>query len=367
MQEEKKRILKMVEEGKITAAEAITLIEALENPTKKSETTTEPSPHVNFDSSSSNNYENKSYKRPSFMDKFTDFIDSTFQKIKDVDLDFNFGPHKEVNHIFQHRDVYLVNMSLDISNGDIKILPWDERDVRVECQAKVYKVSSQEEAKKEFLKSVYFSIDGDAMRFSVEPKQIKMNTVFYIPRFLYEKITIRMFNGHIKAENLNVKMFKAKTANGNIQFSNLSGNDFEFETANGHIRVENSRAHELEAETLNGTIKANGSFVKTDLQSFSGNIICEVLDSRSETVLVKSKTGSIDLFVADNTNLEVNGKLKSNIGGFTCELTNLEILDEKKDVVQKEMSFVANRGQERKLYVDAESRTGSIVVKRIEQ
>lgn len=365
MIEEKKRILKMVEEGKITAEEAIVLIDALENQKQESKSSTEPSPYVDYNSSSSENFQSKNYKRPSFMDKFTDFIDSTVQKIKDVDLDFNFGPYKEVNHIFQHRDVIMTNLNLDISNGDITITPWDEQDVRIECQAKVFKATSQDEAKREFLSNVRFSIDGDTMWFSVEPKQIKMSTVFYIPKSFYNDIHIRMFNGHIKAENLDVKFLKAKTANGNIQFARLKGQEFELETANGHIRVEDSRAHELEAETLNGTIKADGAFAKTDLQSFSGNIICELLDSNSDTVSLKSKTGSIDLFVAND--IEVNGTIKSNLGGFVCGLTNLEVLNEKKDVVQKEMTFIANRGKGNRLFLDVESRTGSILIKNLEK
>ncbi|MED4350910.1 DUF4097 domain-containing protein [Schinkia azotoformans] len=379
MNEERKQILQMVESGKITVEEALKLMEAMEktkqdpepnngsgaNQTKQEpETSFEPSTFVNYDSNySSASGEQKGYKRHSFIDKFTDFIDSALQKIKDVDLDFNFGTPVEVNHIFQHKDVYLSNINLDISNGNIKIIPWEERDVRIECNAKVYKSDSFDDAKTYFLKSVRFSIDGESMKFSVEPKQIKMSTVLYIPKAVYNEIQIRMFNGHVAGERLQANKLKVNTANGNIDFSHLQGQDFEFETANGHIKVVDSFSQEIEAETINGTINVHGAFEKVDLQSFSSNIICKLQDSKSKIVYLNTKTGSIDLFLP--TDLEVKGKIKSNIGGFKCELTDLEILDEKKDVIQKELNFIANSGKTDKLYVEASSNAGSILVKNL--
>ncbi|HHY74117.1 MAG TPA: DUF4097 domain-containing protein [Bacillus bacterium] len=370
MKEERKQILQMVETGKITVEEALALLEALEDKPKQAqgqengsrtseECKAEPSTFVNYDSTYSNG-EQKSYKRPSFIDKFTDFIDSALQKIKDVDLDFNFGPYQEVNHIFQHRDVYMANIHLDISNGNIKIIQWNEQDVRIECNAKVYKANSLEEAKAYFSKSVRFSIDGESMKFSVEPKEIKMSTVLYIPKAVYNEIQIRMFNGHVIGGELQVNKLKVNTANGNIDFADLHGQNFEFETANGHIKVANSFAQEVEAETINGTINVKGAFEKVDLQSFSSNISCKLTDSNSKIAFINTKTGNINLLLP--TDLEVKGKIKSNIGGFKCELTDLEILEEKKDVIQKELTFVANRGKAGNLYVEAGSNTGSIVV-----
>lgn len=383
MNEERKQILQMVESGKITVDEALKLMEAIEktkqepepksgldngneaNQTKQEPGTSfEPSTFVNYDSSySSSSGDQKGYKRHSFIDKFTDFIDSALQKIKDVDLDFNFGTPVEVNHIFQHKDVYLSNIHLDISNGNIKIIPWEERDVRIECNAKVYKSDSFDDAKTYFLKSVRFSIDGDSMKFSVEPKQIKMSTVLYIPKAMYNEMQIRMFNGHVVGEGLQANKLKVNTANGNIDFSRLQGQDFEFETANGHIKIVDSFSQEIEAETINGTINVHGAFEKVDLQSFSSNIICKLQDSKSKIAYLNTKTGSIDLFLP--TDLEVKGKIKSNIGGFKCELTDLEILDEKKDVIVKELNFIANSGKIDKLYVEASSNAGSILVKNL--
>ncbi|WP_102344892.1 DUF4097 family beta strand repeat-containing protein [Bacillus sp. Marseille-P3661] len=360
MIEERKRILKMVEEGKLTAEEAIMLLEKLESPkTESKQTATNPSTFVKYDS----NYKDykQSYKNSGFKEKFSGFFESAFKKIKEVDLDFNFGPHHEVNHIFQHRDIILSNLNVDISNGEIELKPWDEQEVRIECRAKVYKAESHEEAKNEFLKQVQFAINENSLKFEVEPKNIKLNTIFYVPRSSYENILIRMFNGQIALDELNVKVLKATTANGNITVNHVSAEDLEFETANGHIKVENSYAQAIEAETLNGTITAKGSFGKTDLQSFSSSIICHLEDPNCETVLLKTKTGSIKLFVP--TEVEVNGIIRSNIGGFSCELNQLEVFEEKREVVQKEMRFAANRGRLRKLDVEAESRAGSISIK----
>ncbi|WP_374723422.1 DUF4097 family beta strand repeat-containing protein [Calidifontibacillus erzurumensis] len=366
MNEERKQILQMLDDGKITVDEALKLLEAIEGPKKdaqepvsKSEGT-EISTYISEDSTYREE-ERKFEKRQSFKDKFTEFIDSALQKIKDVDFDFNFGPYQEVNHIFQHRDVILSHIHVDISNGSLTIIPWKEQDVRIECKAKVYRHESFEGAKTYFLKNTRFFIDGESMRFSVEPKQLKLKTVIYIPDVLYDKIQLRLFNGHVDGKQLRVSKLKVNTANGNIEFADIDGKDFELETANGHIKIEGGRAQEIEAETINGQIDVTGSFEKVDLQTFSSNINCKLTDASGKFVVLNTTTGNIDLTLPNT--IEVKGKVKSNIGGFACDLSDLEIIDEKKDMIQKEMHFAANKGQINKLYVEASSTTGSIVVK----
>lgn len=362
MNDERKRILKLVEEGQLSADEAIMLLEALESKKSDTEQQGQETPSKDFHQAGDEEEgKKKTYKQSSTMGKFGDFIESALQKIKEFDLDFNFGPPVEVNHIFQHRDVLMEEIDVDIANGEMKFIPWDEQDVRVECRAKVYGEKGQEEARKTFLKNVHFSIDGGKMRFTVQKKQLKVNTVFYIPRSEYDEVRLRMFNGPITGEHMNVRSFKAKTANGNIAISDFVSKELEMETANGHITAENSKASKCEAETLNGTVKLDGTFEKMDVNSFNGNVILHAKGEYPSTIFVKTTTGNVDVYVPGGS--EVKGYLKSNFGGFQCELPDMKIEEEKKDVVQKSLHFIANEGKERKFHIEAESTTGSILIK----
>ncbi|MFZ3590173.1 DUF4097 family beta strand repeat-containing protein [Bacillus sp. DJP31] len=364
--EERKRILKMIEEGKLSAEDAIQLLEKLENDhkimeEKQESLVTELSTQVNWEEGGSQ-HKSKSAKAASVKDSVLDFVDKAFKKLKDFDLDFNFGSSVSVTHIFQHSDVYLTDVDIDVANGSVRLIPWSERDVRVECDAQVYQVETQEEARKTFLQDVLFSIEGGKLRYSVQRKKMKVNASIYLPKEVYETISVRLFNGKIDGEQLRVKNFKAKTANGKITVTGFHTDKFEVETANGHITVTSLISQHVEAETINGTIKVDGSYKKADLQSFNGNIVCTINDAQCETALIKSTTGNVDVFVPSNRALR--GEIKTNIGNLVCNLPNIERKEEKSEVVQKYLKFKTTHLEENEpLFIDIDTKTGSILIR----
>ncbi|WP_394139777.1 DUF4097 family beta strand repeat-containing protein [Cytobacillus oceanisediminis] len=365
MKEERKRILKMVEEGKLTVDEALTLLEQLEKShqtmeQKQEELIKELSDDVKFEEAKKE--DPYSTKQQGAKEKIIDFVDSALKKVKDFDLDFNFGKSVEISHIFQHADTYLKDMDIDVANGTVRVVPWEQSDVRVECHAKVYRVDTQDEARKNFLKDVIFAIEGQKLRFSTQQKWMKLNAVIYIPKAEYGNVKIRMFNGPIESQNLSVENFKAKTANGKITVSDLDSKYVEAETANGQISIQRSRIDSLEAETLNGAILAEGDFIKAELQSFNGNVTCKAENERCERIEAKAATGSIDLFVPDFA--AVSGELRTNLGGFHVDIEGIEVIEEKSEVIQKMMRFKSVKEADSGVKLLADSKTGAITLKR---
>lgn len=76
------------------------------------------------------------------------------KKVKEVDLDLNFGHSFDVQHIFQFKDNDFSSVELQIANGAVNIVPWEDEDIRAECQAKVYRVDTQEASRE----TLFFSI-----------------------------------------------------------------------------------------------------------------------------------------------------------------------------------------------------------------
>lgn len=364
MTEKRKQILKMVEEGRLSAAEALTLLEALDYEEKKAKVKTDEMVQelstVVSGGKKSSGYQ-QSPPQNSFKDKFLSFIDQTVKKVKDLDLDFNFGPSYEVRHIFQHSASVIRQIDVDVTNGSVELLPWESQDVRVECEAAVYKVESQDEARQSFLQDAVFGIDNGQLRFAVQKKHLKVKTKLYVPAAMYEFVKVRMFNGPIAAEGLQVRELKTKTANGAIKLKNIRAEEVELETAHGHISLDGSRARKCEAETINGLIRVDGVFETVDIQTFNGSITCYLKDDSTQKMFLKTTTGSIDVYVPDT--LAVDGDLKSNLGNFTCLLRNLEIVEEKNETVQKALRFQANKVQARTCKLFAESKTSSITIK----
>ncbi|RSD25145.1 DUF4097 family beta strand repeat-containing protein [Mesobacillus subterraneus] len=362
MKEERKRILKLVEEGKMTVDEALFLIEQLEQGKGSQESnSTSLSPSVKFEEAKKEDF--NTYKFNSVKDKVLDFVDTAFKKIKDFDLDLNFGQSVDITHIFQQGDAILNQIDIDMANGSVKLVPWEQKDVRIECSAKVYRVENQDEARRKFLEDAIFAIEGQKLRFSVQQKWMKVDSVVHVPKEDYENVRIRLFNGSIEGENLKVKDCRAKTANGKVLLENLDCGKLETETANGQIGIHRSSIRDLEAETINGAIKADGYFNQVDLQSFNGNLTCTVNNNDCENIEVKATTGSIDVFLPEKT--PASGELKSNLGGFTIELDGIQVVEEKSDMVQKTLRFKPAEGGLHAVRLHADTKTGSIVVKKL--
>jgi DUF4097 and DUF4098 domain-containing protein YvlB len=366
MLEERKRILKLVEEGKLTAEDALSLLTELEKSQqsmekKQEQMVNELATVVQFDETKKEE-EADQFKFHSLKGKIIDFVDSTFKKIRDFDLDFNFGQSVEISHVLQHGAVKIHNVDIDVANGSVTLIPWDQDEVRIECKAKIYRANTIDEARASFLRDILFKVELDTLRFAAQPKWMKVDSTIFIPKVDYDKIRVRLFNGPIQCENLMVKSLKAKTANGKIVAVGLSGFKIEAETANGKIQLQKSSFKELEVETLNGAIVLDGDFNRADIQSFNGNINCNLAGIQGEKLEAKTVTGSIDIFLPEG--LGVNGDLKSNLGNFKVELDGIQVIEEKNEMVQKSLHFKPTATGFPPLKVEAETITGSISVKK---
>jgi DUF4097 and DUF4098 domain-containing protein YvlB len=368
MKEERKRILKMVEEGKLTVDEALTLLEELEKAEqtmdqKQEKIAQELSTAFKFEEAKKEDSMNS--KVQSTKEKIFDFVDTALKKVKDLDLDLNFGKSVEISHIFQHGDVYLKDIDIDLANGSLKLIPWDQNDVRIECQAKVYRVENTEQARQNFLKDILFAIEGQKLRFMTQQKWMKVDALVYLPQAEYERVRVRMFNGPISGEELTIRDLRVKTANGKIEFTRLNGKKAEVEAANGHITIKTSEIDDIEAETINGSIKLDGDFRKVETQTLNGNTTCNLTGNRCEMFAAKATTGGIDLFISDD--IAASGELKTNLGGFNIKLDGIQILEEKSEMIQKMLRFQSVNHPERMLKVFADTKTGSITLHKLDQ
>jgi DUF4097 and DUF4098 domain-containing protein YvlB len=365
MKSERTRILKLVEEGKLTVEEALTLLEGLDKegtviPDEKKE------PVAAFTKGEYTEKKDESYyKYQTAKEKIFEFVDSAYKKLKEIDIDFNFGKSIEIAHIFQQANAEFNDIDVHIANGSVKLIPWDQQEIRVECQAKIYRVESLEEAKTTFLDGVVFTLENNRLTFQTQHKWMKVEAKLYIPQAEYNKVRVRLYNGPITADNMKVTDMKLDTANGKIALENIKGQKVETETANGKILVKKSYLEEFEAETINGVIHFDGDVQKGNLHAFNGNIECSVSGPTCKALVLKATTGNIELYVPDE--VAVAGELKSNLGGFNVKLDGIQINEEKTEMVQKYLSFKSIKEMDKVLHITSETKTGSIKIKPLSQ
>lgn len=359
MQEERKMILKMIEDGKITAEEGVSLLKQLGETEEKQQQKKEAYLSNDVDWEGGRDYRGK-YSQPSFGNRFTDFIEQAIQKIKEFDLDLNFGNSVEIDHIFHHRDSNIARVDIAIENGSIRFVPWDENDIRIECKVKVYREKEVEAARKQFLDEVSFHVADDKLRFKSREKSLKIQATFYLPKAVYDEIKLYTFNGHITGDTIEARELCAKTVNGRIAIEKLATTKVELETVNGSITVNQLTADKAEAKTVHGTVNLAVAGGEVDVETLNGTIKYKLTEKVKGKAYLKTTTGSIEMTVPEN--MKTEGEFKTVVGGFTCDLPQLEVLDEKKDIVNKHVTFISNKGMDPVFYVEAEARTGSITI-----
>ncbi|WP_108671612.1 DUF4097 family beta strand repeat-containing protein [Peribacillus acanthi] len=366
MVEVKKKILEMVQQGKLSTEEALTLLDELDQAEqvkveKEKEVVTSLSTIVNDEGDKTEETAQKKTQH-SLKDKLFGAVHTVLDKVKELELDFKLGQSVEVSHIFQHGDASFEDIDIDIANGKLELIPWDQRDVRVECHAKVYRTNEVDEARKLLQEGTTFTIEKNRLELYAKQKWMKFDAKVFVPIEEYKKVRIRLFNGGISAENLKAQTLHAKTANGKVLISNASAEVGEFETANGNIELTAGAFKKLEIETINGSISAEGTSLYSDLQTFNGNINLKLHNRAAQSITAKAVTGSVDLFIPNESAVE--GELKSNLGGFNLDLSGIQIVEEKNEVAQKTLKFKMIESAFHKLQIVADTKTGSITVKR---
>ncbi|WP_455662001.1 DUF4097 family beta strand repeat-containing protein [Pradoshia sp.] len=364
MNDEKKRILEMVKEGLLNADEALLLLEQLDKKEKLIQKDSQQESRelaTTVQPEGERKEEQQTKRTVSTMDRIMGVVDDVVKKIKDIDFDWNFGSSIEIDHLY-HQEAKPFNIiDIDVANGEVSIIPWDRDEVDIECKAKVYRAENTTEAREKLQKQIVNKIENGKLKFTLHDRAIKLKATIKVPKHRYQELRIRLFNGGITGENLNVDEIKAKTANGAISFRDFNAREAEFETANGSIKLLSFDAGELEVDTMNGGIQVDGAFRTADIQTMNGSITCKQAGQYGETLRAKAQAGSINLQIPQGTSCD--GELKSNLGSFNLDLKGIQVIEEKNDIVQKMLRFQSMLEEEHSMHVFAESKTGSIKVK----
>ncbi|QDP41250.1 DUF4097 family beta strand repeat-containing protein [Radiobacillus deserti] len=356
MNEERKRILELLEDGLISAEEAEELFDTLEE--AESKHTNALTTKVDWESEGHKHDYAKQVRSTS--KKIMHFIEDAVQKIKDADLDFNFGTSYPVSHIFYMDDADFEDIHIGIANGNIQLSAWNEPDVRVECEAKVYQVQHPSEARQKFLREAQFEITNNRLNFDIASKQVKTNVIIHVPNRLFQTLDLRLFNGDIAVRQLDVTSRTIKTSNGSIKVENSTSEEWKLETMNGSIQVAHSNGRQLDVETVNGSITLEGYFEQIHAQSVSGSMECYCKGEAVHSGHFKTTTGSLRIYLPQAK--RIDGKLTTKLGKLRCKFKDAHVVEDKQDIINKLLRFEVLEQKENPMFIEADSKTGSIWV-----
>ncbi|MGC8228050.1 DUF4097 family beta strand repeat-containing protein [Pseudobacillus badius] len=367
MNEEKKRILEMVESGLISASEGLTLLEALDKePSKQAYKERRDSffdELIGLGQKLSGTAEKKSEPSGASAnqpkDKLFQFVQSAVQKLKDFELPL--GKTAEFSHTFQETDFTPKRIKAEVASGSFTIKPWTESGVKAECHVKIYGADNEDEARESFIKNSVFYAREDKLSFSVGLKLMKVDTVLYVPEAAVHDISVKLFNGSFAMRDMEVQELEVKTANGKIEVKKSKVGDFEGETGNGQIFFVDCEGKKVEASSFNGAVHVIGSVGYTDIKSFNGNVLCDLKSDAAHTVKAQAVTGNIEVYVPDH--MAMKGMLRTNLGSLLLPESGMKKIMEKEEMVQKLVRFESEKEATGQVVIDAETKTGTVSVK----
>lgn len=405
MENQRKRILKLVESGTITAEEAIDLLEALTKEQNSTHPTTVPlTKNLEDDAKNSQeqseafqkqtNYEEKKTKTTGFedifgkafnnketnnkMDEFMNdlkqdlsqfservmgLMNSTLTKIKDFDLEFPFGEKVQFDKTYAFDANKVKGIEIDLPNGKVDLVKSKEQQLLVEAQVKTSLHDHDEEKTKAHFEENFVQLTNEKLTISVSTKMSQVSLRLIVPEQLYDIVLIRLLNGGVTIQNLESKLIKVKTLNGAVKVDESSFEHANFQTGNGAIDLRHVKGGDLEAETVNGRIYIDGELQEVEAESVNGAVVITTDAKDARKVKAQTVAGAVEIYVPKS--LSLDGQVATNFGKADIGLPDVETRIEEDQFFQKTYHFDKIIDNANILKLNGESRTGAIIVRYI--
>lgn len=392
LMDERKRILKLVEDGTISAEEAINLLEALSKQ-KESAQVTPPSTYVEpvqtQGQEQQSTYEQQDNKRKAtgfedlfsklgsnkkmdellhelrhdlseFSGRMMTLMNTTLSKVKDFDVEFPFGEKTEFdkNYVFNVEEVK--GFEIDIPNGRVTIEKGSEQTIQVETHVKTSKNESELETMERFTEG-FVALKDDKIEITTQSKMAHVALRILVPEKHYDVFVIRLLNGGITLNDVDAKLFKVKTYNGSIKVENVNFEHADLQSANGSIEARGITGDDLEAETANGRVYIDGDVKEVEAESVNGHVVVTTTSKKPHKVKARTVAGSVELYVPKDVSLD--GQVTSNFGRTDVGLQDVTTRLEENQFLLKTLRFDKMIADAPVLKLVGESRTGSIIVR----
>lgn len=378
MQAQRRRILKMLENGSISMDEALTLLENLqsgdgkedeaveltEHPknevqlTPQTEDDTEKTRERSEEEKSSTEQTHSSKKEEPSVDEFLDdlrrdftaagdrfmqFMQTAVEKVKDMDLESPFGKSFVFTHTVTEEASEIEELSFTIPSGKVTVHPSTEKEIRAEMTVKSYHKESKEEAEKEVLEKIQSTNENGIFTIASDVKVGLVDIDLYVPQKTYKKFEVHLTNGALKARGLTAERIQVKTTNGAIQLNEVT-------------------SEEVEVETLNGRVYLDGDLKEVDAQSLNGPVVVTTTNEEAKKIKAKTVSGSVELYIPSTVSL--TGEVSTNIGKLDLGLNDVERTTDQDQLFQRTIRFYKEvPEQSTRLYLTGKAKTGTVLVR----
>lgn len=386
MQNERQRILELVEKGTISAQEAITLLEALEQPGKSTQ-------HVMNDvSKETQSFSNE--KEPLFEEKskdgdkkkddfmkyfqdemqdfrkdltqigslFMDMMNTAVKKVKEFDVASPFGDKIEFTHTEEVAAANVDNIIVELPNGNFSLESSEGETIQVICKVKAPLMNeSEEETRNHFLEQFVVKEEAQSLRILSQLKLVQVNVKVLVPKDKLKKLSVRLMNGSVSLQDTEFEELKVKTLNGAIKGTKFNFGKAEVDSSNGSIELTNVRGKDLEAETLNGRVYLDGALDEVEAKSVNGHVVVTTCSTNSSKIKAQTVAGAVELYVPRTISL--SGKVVTNFGKVDVGIQDVSKMESQDQFLSKVVRFDKEVENANRLFIEGESKTGAVLVR----
>ncbi len=386
MQNERQRILELVEKGTISAQEAITLLEALEQPSKSTQNVMNDVSKEGQQSSTEKeslfNEQTKEQQKKDtdftkyFQDEMQDFrkdltqigslfmdmMNTAVKKVKEFDVSSPFGDKVEFTHTEEVTAEHVDSVIAELPNGNFSLEATEGDSFQVICKVKAPLINdSEEETRNHFLEQFVVKEDEGSLRILSQLKLVQVNVKVLVPKEQLEKLSVRLMNGSVSLQDIGFDHLKVKTLNGAIKGSKFNFEKAKVDSSNGSIELTNVRGKDLEAETLNGRVYLDGALDEIEAKSVNGHVVVTTCSTNSSKIKAQTVAGSVELYIPRTISL--SGKIVTNFGKVDVGIQDASKIESQDQFLSKVIRFDKEVENANRLFIEGESKTGSVLVR----
>ncbi len=293
---------------------------------------------------------------------FNSFSDTMNDNVewKDIKMKVPGVATTKFEHEFNYPNPQASLIDVKVANGTVVFKTWDQEDVKVEAKIKLYGKMAGDSPMEAFLERSDIDVDDETISFQVPNKRVKADLTFYLPKRIYDHVSVKLLNGNVLVEELTAKDVYTKSTNGTITFKKIDATMLEIEGVNGEIKVLEGTILDNIIETVNGDVSISAAPESLSVSLINGDIRITAKEKTLRRVEASSANGNIKLALPNN--LGVEGQVKTNLGSINSRLTDIEVVREKKDRGNQQLHF-RRVLEESMAQINASTTTGSIFLK----
>ncbi|MDH6363350.1 DUF4097 and DUF4098 domain-containing protein YvlB [Enterococcus sp. PF1-24] len=279
---------------------------------------------------------------------------------KDINMKVPGIATTKFEHVFEYEATEATLIDVKVANGDITFKTWDEPTVKVESKIRLYGKMDAETPLDALMERSKITVDEDQISFQIPNKRVRADLVFYLPKRTYDHVAVKLLNGNILVNELDVKDIYMKSTNGNITVEQLNGTMLEIEGVNGNIAVKNGEILDLIIETVNGTVTITAAVDNISTSIINGDIRMTLAHESIRKISANSVNGNVK--VALPNTIAFDGLAKTSLGSINSRMTDYETIREKKEKMNQLLQF--RRTNENEVAkIDLGTATGNIFLK----